>query len=363
MPDTIRRGYHMSFFDLINDLRKREPNAARAARVMKGLAWFCLFAGVWNFIVPSLFPSDMPFNIPPDYPALALFAFLFVGALFFLSSRGIADKEPWGKRLGQVSVVLVLAAFFGLMFLLFSRSNFPFFAYPKPVLIIFSVVFIVQFAAPAWFGISYLGRLPLRGDGPSRIFERPNAEAQPSSTGRARYRGAREEQYRDAPVSFGLFGTFVALIAVPLVVTMIAHKLGGPGAAAAVFPPFFILIFAGPILYNRAASPFEQGRSLVVSYTGGGATFMMNGSWPFFRLLIYADGVEIRVMFHRFFIPYDRMEDLPPKLGFFSRGIPFRSDLPGVPSSIRFYGFRNKDILAQLREQRSRFLAERGTRS
>jgi hypothetical protein len=352
----------MSFFDLINSLRKGEPNVAKAAKVMKGFGWFCLFGGLWNFIVPSLFPADKrPFNLPPDYPALALIAFVFVGTFFFLSSRGIANKEPWGKRLGQVSVILLLVAFFGLMFLFFSQASFLFFAFPRPVLIIFSVVFIGQFVVPAWFGISYLGRLPVRKDGPDRTFDRPNMEEQFSRTGQARYPGTGEEKYKDALVPIGLFGTFFALIAVPLVITMIAHKLAGPGAAAALFLPFFILIFAGPILYNRAASSFEQGRSLVESYTGGGSTFMMNGSWPFFRLLIYTDGVEIRVLFHRFFLPYDRMEDLPPKLGFFSMGIPFRSDLPGVPSSIRFYGFRNKDILARIQEQRSRFLAEKRT--
>ena len=62
-------------------------------------------------------------------------------------------------------------------------------------------------------------------------------------------------------------------------------------------------------------------------------------------------------MFHRFFIPYNKMEDLPEKIRFFSSGIPFKSDLPGVPSTIRFYGFGSKGILEVVKEQRKRFLA------
>lgn len=48
----------MSFFDLIRDLRTREPNIAEASKAMAVIGWFCLLIGVWNFIVPSLMPFD-----------------------------------------------------------------------------------------------------------------------------------------------------------------------------------------------------------------------------------------------------------------------------------------------------------------
>jgi hypothetical protein len=352
----------MSFFNLITDLRKGVPDLGKAANAMKFLGWVCLLAGFWNYFMPSLMPFEKsPFNIPPDYPALALGAFLFLGALFFLAGRGIANRDPWGKRLAQSAIVLLVVVFVGLLGLLFSRIDFPFSDFPRPILVIFSIIFVGQFVVPAWFGIRYLGRLPVREDGIARHFQRPPVEEHLPRTGPTRSQAAEETRYKDTPVPFGLLGTLVALIAVPMVVIMLSFKFGGPESAATIFLPFFIAIFLGPVLYNRVASPFEQGRILIASYIGGGSTFLMNGSWPFFRLLIYADGVEVRVMFHRFFIPYDRMEDLPEKLGFFSRGILFQSDLPGVPTSIRFYGSRNKDILAQIRELRSRFLAQKKT--
>ncbi len=352
----------MSFFDLISDLRKGVPDIGKAARAMKFLGWVCILAGLWNYFIPSLLPFEKsPLNIPPDYPALALGAFLFLGALFFLAGRGIANKDAWGKRLGQSAVVLLIVVFVGFIGMLFSRMDFPFSAFPRPFLIIFSALFIGQFLVPAWFGIRYLGRLPSQEEGALRTIQRPLAEERLSRTGPVRSGAAGEERFKDSPLPFGLVGTLFVLIAIPMVMIMLAFKLGHPEAAAALFLPFFILVFAGPILYNRVASPFELGRSLVASYIGGGSTFLMNGSWPFFRLLVYADGVEVRVMFHRFFIPYDRMEELPAKLGFFSRGILFQSDLPGVPSSMRFYGFGSKDILAQIQELRSRYLAQKKT--
>jgi hypothetical protein len=52
------------------------------------------------------------------------------------------------------------------------------------------------------------------------------------------------------------------------------------------------------------------------------------------------------------------MDDLPDKIGFFNRGILFRSNLPDVPSGIRFHGFGMKGILETINEQRSRFMTK-----
>jgi hypothetical protein len=74
--------------------------------------------------------------------------------------------------------------------------------------------------------------------------------------------------------------------------------------------------------------------------------------------MVYEDGVEVRVEFHRLFIPYNKMADLPNKIGFFGRGVLIKSDLPGVPSGIRFSGFGMKKILIVLNEMRNKSLAK-----
>jgi hypothetical protein len=63
-------------------------------------------------------------------------------------------------------------------------------------------------------------------------------------------------------------------------------------------------------------------------------------------------------MFHRFLIPYDKMEDFPEKIGFFSRGILIKSNLPEVPSGIRFQGFGMKKIVKVVKESRKKWTNE-----
>jgi hypothetical protein len=91
---------------------------------------------------------------------------------------------------------------------------------------------------------------------------------------------------------------------------------------------------------------------MVASFTGGGSIFLFSGTWPFFSVIIYAVGLEVRVMFPRYFIPYEKMDDLPEKIGFFSRGLLIRSNLSGVPSGIRYQGFGMRKVLAVIKRHK-----------
>jgi hypothetical protein len=94
---------------------------------MAVIGWFCLLIGVWNFIVPSLMPFDRsPFKLPPNYPGFSLALFFLLGALFFLSSRGIRNRESWGKGLGQAAVLLLVAMILGLLAKVFTGTSFHF---------------------------------------------------------------------------------------------------------------------------------------------------------------------------------------------------------------------------------------------
>jgi hypothetical protein len=347
----------MSFFDFIRELRKGEPDVRKAAKAMKILGWICILGGIWNFIIYYLAPFDeSPFNLPPSYPYLALMILISLGALFLFSARGIKEGSSWGKKAGQVAVILLVAVFIGFMYFIFpfdvaSSSD----SYFSVIFVIFLTIFAAQFVVPAYFGVRYLGRLPVEQTLDSDHQFRPESISQVRHY-EARTRGPMAHHgYKDALLPFGIFGTFALLIAVPMVIFLVAEKYAGPEKLAFMFMPAFLFIFLAPVAYNFVPSPFQRQRSLIASYTGGGSIFFFNGTWPFFRLMVYKDGIEVRVMFHRFFIPYDKMEDFPEKLGFFSLGLPIRSNLPGVPSSIRFHGFRTKGLLKLLNQQRDKF--------
>jgi hypothetical protein len=186
---------------------------------------------------------------------------------------------------------------------------------------IFAAVFIAPFVVPAYYGIRYLGRLPITPGtfaGGSRPFKPATSkESQQSGQG-------EHEPYKDALFPFGFFGTFVLLLAVAFMLFFLIGRLGGVPKRVFMHLPVFIFLFCAPIAYKYCASAFQERRKMVASFTGGGSIFLFSGTWPFFSVIISADGLEVRVMFHRNFIPYEKMDDLPEKIGFFSRGLLIR---------------------------------------
>lgn len=352
----------MSYFDLIREVRKGNPDILKAAKAMKLLGWICILGAIWNYTFYYLAPFEkIPFRLPSDYPYLALISLLPLGSLFILSARGIKTMEPWGKKLGQLAVIMLIGLIIISSLLMFFMKEFFVFRENVPtIFLIFSIIFIAQFAVPACFGIRYLGRLPVNeADNVRSGSQHPTLpQVAPEELGSERF--GPQVKFKDSPAPFGIFGTLFLLIAILLCIIMIALKYMGPQAMSFIFFPMFLLAFIGPALYNRAQSPFEieRGRTFIASYTGGGSIFLFGGSWPFFRLLVYQDGVEIRVMFQRYFIPYDKMDDIPDKIGFFNRGILFKSNLADVPSDIRFQGFGMKTIVKVVNEMRSTYMAK-----
>ncbi len=347
----------MDFFDFIRELRKGEPDIRKAEKAMKILGWICTVGAFWNFIIYFIAPfKESPFKLPPQYPYLALIILLFLGALFFRSSRGIREMEPWGKKTGQMAIVLLLGVFIGFMFVVFPTKAVPLHDKTFSIFfILFAVVFLAQFALPAYFGIRYLSRLPVKGEYTAARYQSENISMRPKNR-ITRESAMPQVSYKEALFPFGIIGTFAIMLASFILTMVIGEKYADPAFMPFLFGPFFLLIFFGPVSYNYFPSSFQKKRDVITSFTGGGSIFLFHGSWPFFRLMVYKDGVEVRFMFHRFFIPYDKMDEIPGKVGFFNRGILIKSDLPDVPSGIRFSGFGMKKIIEAVNETKRKFL-------
>ena len=168
-------------------------------------------------------------------------------------------------------------------------------------------------------------------------------------------------KYNHSPFPLGVTGTFLILFIPTLIIILAWIKSMGPRDPSDALPflliPIVLLIVILPSLYNLIASPFEKARKVIASFTGGGSLSLFHGTWPMFRLLIYEDGLEIRVFLHCFFIPYDKMDYPFEKISFSSTRLLIESDLPEVPSQIRFAVFRMKPIIALVEEHRNRYLA------
>ena len=347
----------MDFFDIIKELRKGEPDSEKAGKAMKIMGWICVVGAIWNYTFYYLASFDeIPFNLPPSYPYLSLISLLFLGGLFLFSSQAIRSMNPIGKKAGQLAIILLVLLFSGFMFFMFPDEALPLEGGQFSIIfMIFFSIFFVQFGVPAYYGVRYLGRLPIEEG--TFVEDRFKTEdiTRFSEEERSRNRSIPPTKYKDALFPFGILGTFALLIAVPLITFFAIERFGDSKQLAFMFMPTFLFIFLAPVAYNFFPSSFQKQRNTLASFIGGGSIFLFNGTWPFFRLMIYNDGLEIRVMFHRFFIPYERMDDIPEKIGFFSRGILIKSNLPGVPSGIRYQGFGMKRVVQEINRNRNRF--------
>ena len=216
---------------------------------------------------------------------------------------------------------------------------------------IFFVIFFAQFEIPAYFGIRYLERLPVIDDEVIDRFDPENVTKKIDKN----IDQSQRKKYKDSVFPFGILGTIALIIALGMIPSFAFERFTDSDNSGALFFPAFVFIFFTPIIYNFFPSPFQEERETIACFTGGGSIFQFNGSWPFFRLIIYEDGIEIRVMLHRFFIPYNEMGEIPDKLGFFNRGILIESNLPEVPSGIRFSGFGMNKIVKILNLNKTEF--------
>ena len=323
------------------------------------LGWGCFAGALWNFMLPQFAPFNMAFQVPSSYLYAALIGFTVIGALCLRAACGIRELEPWGKRTGQLAIALLAVGGVAWMAALLSGfARFPvasrgFFAV-MPML--FLLVVVGQLVVPVYYGVRYLDRLPTQEDGPSATLHRLGAASRPL-VDRVPPGQSGGTTYTDSPSPFGIAGTFAMQLGGVLIPVLIAQSYWGPVVFAVLFPLGFLGLFIGPVIFNYRPSPFQRNRRLVAAFTGGGSIFLFHASWPFFRLLVYENALEVWVEFHRFLIPFDKMTDTPAKIGFFTTGLLIQSELVGVPKRIRFSGVGMRKIARVVYETRRNFLA------
>jgi len=235
----------MGYFDLIRELRKGNPDVLKAANAMKLLGWICVLGAIWNYAFYNFTPFDkIPFRLPAAYLYPALIGSLFLGLLFILAAYGIKTVEPWSKRLGQFAMFMLIGLIMGSGLFIFFLKEFSVFHNVPIIFFIFFTVFIGQFVVPAYFGISYLGRLPVVEAGIARTGSKHTMLSQVATEGLGSERFRPQVKYEDSPVPFGIVGTLFLLIAVPLCIIVAAMKYMGPQAMPFIFIPMFLLIAA-----------------------------------------------------------------------------------------------------------------------
>jgi hypothetical protein len=93
---------------------------------------------------------------------------------------------------------------------------------------------------------------------------------------------------------------------------------------------FIILVMmVGPIIYNKRASRFERERTPLEIIEHFGIIQGLRGA--FIRLLLYEEGLEIRAFYHRYYIPFDKIDGVSIERLLFGKRINIKTGITGVP--------------------------------
>jgi hypothetical protein len=346
----------MGLGDLIQELKTGEPDPAKAATAMKLLGGVCLAGALWNVLFPRVVPNRGA-PVPAQFIYIALIGFLIIGLLFLRSARGIHEMEPWGKKTGQLAIVLLFlasTAYMDLIILHFFGK--PFFQSPDVILYLMLAVAHGQYGMLAYFGVRYLGRLPTSED-PYSTTRRGLAARSYSLSQRTPVatRAHAEIRYKDSPLPLGIGGVFAVQMGSSFLVFLAAVNYDLH--AIVVIPSMLLILVVGPAAFNYLASPFERNRRRVAAFAGGGSMSFMSAAAC--RLVVYEDALEVRMLFHRFLIPFDKMDPFPDNVGFFTRNLLIKADVPEVPPRIYFRGSAMKHAAKVVNDAQAAFLAAR----
>lgn len=147
-------------------------------------------------------------------------------------------------------------------------------------------------------------------------------------------------------------------IGVSFIVTLLALMLGGVSVGVFLRPflkqknfeqgggiillVIIIAIMVGPMIYNKRISRFERQRAPLETVDYFGLIQGLRGA--FIRLLIYEEGLEIRAFYHRYYIPFDKIEGVSIESILFSDRINIETAIRGVPEFLTLPDSRQSDL-------------------
>jgi hypothetical protein len=83
------------------------------------------------------------------------------------------------------------------------------------------------------------------------------------------------------------------------------------------------------MIYNKRVSRFEKGKNPLEIIDHFGIIQGLRG--VFIRLLLYEEGLEIRAFYHRYYIPFDKIDGVTIERILFCNRINIKTKIEGVP--------------------------------
>lgn len=145
------------------------------------------------------------------------------------------------------------------------------------------------------------------------------------------------KEYSDSIFPMGLGASFISTLVVMLSASAIlglflSDKIDFPQLGGVFLLIIFLVLLVGPIFYNRKESRFERERFVLKRHDGIGILQGLRGA--LFRLLVYEKGIEIRAFYHRYYIPFDRINSASIEEGYFNCRLNIVTGIDGIPDYI-----------------------------
>ncbi len=309
----------MQWIQKIKRLKNTEPNIEKTVKNLKKAGIISIAIGLWNFILPLL-ESDFskePFNLSASYPITAIILSIIVSIPFFYASKLLKERNIFGKIIAKLSIIIAgiaTVAMFSFVFQGFPLENF------GPIGIIFPIIAVVQFLLPAYYSYAYINRITIEPKQVKEIYNEIKATESFKT----------KSKYVDSFSPLGLPFTFFVILGGGMLFIQIFMRFTDESLMPVVFIPFFASVFIVPMIFNNRTSPFEEGREMISSHICSGQIGFFQGSAPFFKLVVYKDSIEVRVFFHRYWLPFAEVDEISSK----RNRMTIISDLPDVPESI-----------------------------
>ena len=103
-----------------------------------------------------------------------------------------------------------------------------------------------------------------------------------------------------------------------------------------------LVIVVGPIIYNKRISRFEKERTPLKIIDHFGVIQGLRGA--FIRFLLYEEGLEIRAFYHRYYIPFDKIDGVSIERILFSNRINIETTIRGVPEFLTLPDKQQSDL-------------------
>ena len=150
-----------------------------------------------------------------------------------------------------------------------------------------------------------------------------------------------DTEHSESPFPFGIGASFL--------IVLLSLMLGG-GLTAWLFSEsfeqssvqqgggiillvIFLVTVVGPVFYNKKASRFERERTPLDKIDHFGMIQGLRGAS--IRIVLYAEGLEVRAFYHRYYLPFDKMDAVDTERQFlYGSHLVLKTRIEGVPSWI-----------------------------